>query len=80
MHYKASLRNSNGTIAEPSFLPKGQKVRKKLPLSIRLHFLPTKNGQTQEKGSVKKSPTKSIRELKGFRMLFWYDGHVDALW
>lgn len=29
MHYKASHRNSNGTIAEPSFLPKGQKVRKK---------------------------------------------------
>ena len=29
MHYKASHRNSNGTIAEPIFLPKGQKVRKR---------------------------------------------------
>lgn len=29
MHYKASQRNSNGTIAESSFLPKGQKVCKK---------------------------------------------------
>ena len=60
MHYKASHRNSNGTIAEPNFLPKGQKVRKK--------------------GAVKKSPTKSIREWKDFRMLFGYDGHIDALW
>lgn len=50
MHYKASHRNSNGTIAEPNFLSKGQKVRKKLPLSERLHFLPTKTGKRKKKG------------------------------
>ena len=72
MHYKASLRNSNGTIAEPSFLPKGQKVRKKLPLSIRLHFLPTKNGQTQEKGSVKKVPDKKHPRVERLSDAFRY--------